>query len=226
MLNDLLKDIAAEAPLHYIQFGGNDGVLADPLWPFLRDGGGADVASGHVFEPNPVYFERLERNLSAFAQITCHNHAIGSIEGPETQVLHYIHPDDVRDHKLPRWTMGLCSFYDDKNALGGVGSKQAAALHETIKPFIRQIEVTCLTLDRAMTLRNGPPCDVLLSDTEGHDWEILKQWDMERFGRPKLIHAEIICLTPEETQALLSWLSSHGYSAEVQGQNVTAQRLN
>ena len=225
MLTDLLQDVAAEAPFHYVQFGGNDGVLADPLWPFLRDGGASHVASGHVFEPNPVYFERLERNLSAYDQITCHNHAIGSIDGPATQMLHYIHPEDVQKHKLPRWTMGLCSFYDDKNALGGVGSLQAAALHETIKPHIRQIEVSCMTLERALALRGGVPCDVLLSDTEGHDWEILRQWDMDRFGRPKLIHAEIVCLTPAETRDLLSWLDAHRYAAEVQGQNVTARRL-
>lgn len=64
-LNDLLTRLTKDAPMRYVQIGGNDGVLADPLWPFLRDGGGDRVASGHVFEPNPVYFERLTQNLGA-----------------------------------------------------------------------------------------------------------------------------------------------------------------
>lgn len=225
MLNDLLTQLAAKGPFSYVQFGGNDGVLADPLWPFLRDGGDRHVAAGHVFEPNPVYFERLVRNLGKFAQITCHNCAIGSAGGPAEQALYFIHPDDVTTHNLPRWTMGLCSFYDDKNTLGGVGSPQAAALYETIKPFIRKVDVPCLSLAEALEKIGVSGCDLLLSDTEGHDWEILRQWDVERFGRPAIIHAEIVCLNEAERSDMLAWFDTHRYHASIEGQNVTAQRI-
>lgn len=220
---ELMARLAADGPITYLQFGGNDGVLADPIWPFLREGGAASIKAAHVFEPNPIYFERLTRNLGPYPQITCHNFAIGSPGCPPTQTLYYIHPDDVRAHGLPRWTMGLCSFYLDKNALGGVGSPQAAAIKAKIEPHIRELDVTCLPLDQALERIGVSGCDLLLSDTEGHDWEILKQWDVSRFGRPRAIHAEIVCLSAQEQDAMRGWLTDHGYEFEIVGQNVTAQ---
>lgn len=222
-LRGLLSRLAQTKPLTYIQVGANDGVLADPLWPFLKSHGDG-IAAGHLFEPSPIYFERLCRAMAPYPQIRCHNAAIGTAGDAGTRTLYYIHPDDVAAHGLPPWTMGIGSFYLDRNALGGIGPQQTPEIHATIRPHIREAPVRTLTLAEALARTGLPRCDALITDTEGHDWDILQQWDADRYGRPAVIHSEIVCLREPDKAALLAWLTARGYLYELQGQDVTAWR--
>ena len=218
----ILSDFAREKTIDYIQIGAMDGVRYDPMWPFLQKFPEA-IGKADVFEPHPIHFQRLSQNLANFPQIKCHNLAIGSPDCNPEQTLYYVHPIDIAMQGLPQWVEGISSFHLNKNALGGIGPHQTPEMHNLIKPYIRNRLVRAMPLKSAFDKFGIQGCDVLLTDTEGHDWEIVKQWDFQAFGNPTVIYSEVICLLESEKKEFLSWLEQNGYDFEIQGQNVIAK---
>jgi hypothetical protein len=220
--HQILADLANKQAIDYVQIGAMDGKSYDPMWPFLQDFSHA-IERADVFEPNPIQFKRLSDNLERFPQIRCHNLAIGSPDCDSEQTLYYVHPDDIAKHGLPRWAEGISSFYLDKNALGGIGPQQTPEIHSLIKPYIRDFKVKTLPLRSAFDSLGIKGCDVLLTDTEGHDWEIIKQWDCQSFGKPAVNYYVVILLSEPDKREILSRFDQNEYDYEVQGQNVIAK---
>jgi hypothetical protein len=77
---------------------------------------------------------------------------------------------------IPNWTNGISSFYNDRNSLSkeywdgrGKVHLNKGINYNSINEYIEEINVQCTTLDEL----NFDRIDVLQSDTEGFDYNIL-----------------------------------------------------
>jgi Methyltransferase FkbM domain len=63
--------------------------------------------------------------------------------------------------------------------------------------------------------------DVLMIDSEGYDWNIIKQFDFSRY-RPIIIKMEVGSLPPEELGNSVELLLRNGYSVQISAVDLIA----
>jgi FkbM family methyltransferase len=195
------------SPVVYIQIGGNDGVLADPIWPILNSNP-SFFKAGAIVEPHPAYCSDLRSNLAKFDFIKIYNVAIGE-EGELARELYFIDPADIERFDLPRWAKGIASFYIDRNALGG--KKCSIDDFNKIKSHIRKTFVSCVTSHELLIESGFAAVDVVIIDTEGYDWNIVKGLNFHHLKFPSLLLIETMNLPFDERSALTTKLATNGY---------------
>jgi FkbM family methyltransferase len=188
----------------FVEIGSNDGLQHDHLRPFIlsRDW------SGVMVEPQPHVFERLERNYAGVAGVALENAAIAERDG--TVPFYYPAPaaeDELGD--LPDWYDGIGSL-----------SRQAVLSHAPHIPDIERRlvrdEVRSLTYESLCRKHGLERVDLLLLDTEGYDWEIIRSIDFG--GRPpRLLAYEHYHLPPAERDECRAHLESAGYETMEEG---------
>lgn len=188
----------------FVQIGSHDGQQQDPLRDLVvRHGWGGIMA-----EPVPYVFERLRRNYRHLPRIVFENLAIG----PEDGSIPFYHLADTED----AGRQGLPIWFD---ALGSL-RREVVLAHEQFIPDIREriveITVPCLTFGSLCRRHKVETIDVLHTDTEGYDYEILRSVDFEHL-RPKLIIYERQHLTEVERTACVAHLQSFGYETHAYG---------
>jgi len=193
--------LARKGSLSFVQIGANDGVSFDPMNPFVQRH--RDRVSGIVVEPLRDKFELLCRTYEGFPRIHKVNAAIHNTERRMT--LHRVDPKLER--RLPTWARGIASFDPQHHARSGTQARHMIAG-----------EVACMTLPELLASVPGFELDVLVTDTEGYDAEILGAIDFTQV-RPSLIHFEhglpAGTMTPEALDALGDRLHDAGYSLHV-----------
>lgn len=201
----LLRAFAAAYPhAFFIEVGSNDGAQHDHLRPFIL----SHSWSGIMVEPVPYVFERLRHNYGAIERVTLENVAIADRDG--TVSFHHLREagDDERA-SLPEWYDGIGSFSRDV-ILGHV--KEIPDIAERLV----RAEVPSLTFESLCRKHAVCEIDLLLIDTEGHDWEIVCGIDLER-RRPRLLIFEHFHLPARESMARRAHLSRHGYEVLEEG---------
>jgi hypothetical protein len=98
----VLRDLT---PVYFVQVGANDGILDDPIHPFVQTQGWRGV----LIEPQPNIFEVLRRSYAGSEGLTFINAAIDHRPGRSTLYCIEPHTD------VPDWTLGIASF--DKGVL-------------------------------------------------------------------------------------------------------------
>jgi hypothetical protein len=110
---------------------------------------------------------------------------------------------DHDDSDLPEWAKGLGSL-----------NKEVLLSHshviEDLPRRIRELQVRCMSVGELLKKAGGARLDILVTDTEGHDFVILKQFDFA-VVRPKLIIYESKHLTKLDLAACEQMLSGFGY---------------
>jgi hypothetical protein len=193
--------LARRGTLSFVQIGANDGVSFDPIHAFVR--AHRDKVRGLVVEPLADKFAQLS---AAYADLPAIRPVHAAIHNTERRMT--IHRVDPRlEHRLPRWARGIASF-DPRH-------------HERTRTLARHMiteEVTCMTFAELLAAHPGHTPDVLVTDTEGYDAEILRAIDFTTV-RPALLHFEhgmpVGTMTPEAFDALCEHLHAHGYSLHV-----------
>jgi FkbM family methyltransferase len=172
-----------------VQIGANDGSTEDPIVELLHRNPGW---GGLFVEPVPYVFDRLcASRAGSPGRFTFANVAVSDRSGVD---LFYFLERSARDAlpELPMWYDQLGSF-----------DRHHIAKHfpdARVEPFVRTVEVMCLTLDELLERYRVPSMDVLHVDTEGHDWNILKQIDLSRWS-PRVILFEHAHLSETEKDA-------------------------
>jgi FkbM family methyltransferase len=156
--------------LTFVQAGANDGVLHDPVHSLVDQHGWRGV----LVEPQPWIFEELVQNYSGVDGLSFENAAIGAIDG--TMPLYYVTPRDGE----PDFLKGLATF--NKNVLE---SHSWAA--SDIAERVEEIHVPTLRLASLLERHEITMLDLFVSDTEGYDYEILKQIDFRASWAPRFI---------------------------------------
>jgi FkbM family methyltransferase len=191
----------------FVQVGANDGVQSDPLHRAVIE----RRWSGVMVEPLPHIFERLRANYEGVDRVRLENVAIADHDG--TFRLYYV-PDAGDDPTLPDWYDGLASF--DKDVI-----LQHATEIPDIGERLQAIDVPCVTFATLCRRNAIRTVDLISTDVEGYDSEILRDIDLEGL-RPKVVlfeHYHMDRPTYDECVALVSRL---GYESLAVGMDTIA----
>lgn len=189
---------------HFVEIGSNDGAKYDHLRPFILSGSWAGI----MVEPVPYVFERLRDNYGGLDRVILENAAIADRDGR----LPFYHLAQVADHEregLPDWYDTIGSFL-----------RETVLSHAAKLPDIQErivcTEVPCLTFDSLLARHGFERVDLLLIDTEGFDWEIVRNVDFDAH-RPRLVVYEHFHLAAGDRSDCRAHLEQNGYETMEEG---------
>ncbi len=201
----LLEAFGAAYPqASFVEIGSNDGLQHDHLRPLIlsRDW------RGLMIEPVPYVFDRLRDNYGEVDGVTLVNAAIADRDG-ELPFFHLRDADAGERETLPDWYDGTGSF-----------SREAVLGHADHIPDVeeRLVETTVpsLTFGSLCDRYGVERVDLLLIDTEGYDWELLRGIDLAAM-RPRLVIYEHFHLPPADRAAALARFAELGYETLEEG---------
>jgi FkbM family methyltransferase len=202
----LLRAFADAYPeARFVEIGANDGVQHDHLRPFIL----SRRWRGVMVEPQPHVFERLRRNYAEIDRVSLENAAITDSDG----TVPFFYPAPPRDGEgnaaLPDWYEGIGSL-----------SREAVLSHTRLIPDLadRLVEADVPSLTYAsLCRRHGlEAVDLLLLDTEGADFEILRSIDFDA-RPPRLLIYEHYHFSREDRDACAAYAESLGYETMEEG---------
>ena len=193
--------------IKFIQIGGCDGVLFDPLYPVIQKK--PDAFEGIILEPIEDYFKELKslyRNHEGIKilQFAIHNTLT---EAP----LYKFAPEYFDE--LPAYAKGTVSL--DKKNLQKIAGQD----------YIVSEVVPCIKLEEIMKKFEMDSPDLLLTDTEGYDAEILLNINFQT-NKPSIIRFEHGVpngiMEQGQLDKILSILYDEGYEVVVEYFDATA----
>lgn len=166
----MLRALEKGNELFFVQIGANDGVIYDPIHSFVQ----RSEWRGVLVEPVRAYFERLKENYRDNERLIFENVAISD----RTEVRDFYR---VREDVpfLPEWCHGLGTFDQD------VLMTHTWAIPDLERYVIKE-KIRCISFSDLISKHGIKKIDLLLVDTEGFDYEILKQVDFEKMA-PRIL---------------------------------------
>ncbi len=179
---DLIRRHVGTGQVFSVQIGSNDGRSGDPIHRLVQEN---PRWRGLFVEPVPHLFDRLRANYASRPGLIFENVAVND---GSTQTFYWIDPKAREDHpEFPDWVEQLGSF--NENHIHAVPE-----IAEALLPYRRSTEVKGCTLQDLLDRCGVTDFDVLHIDTEGYDWEVLRQVDFSRY-RPRVVLYEHKCLS-------------------------------
>jgi FkbM family methyltransferase len=179
--------------IFFIQIGANDGVSNDPLYKFVSEYGW----NGVLLEPLPEVFEVLKFNYKDSPNLRFVNAAISEQDG--TRKLYTVHMDDSTFSKARQF-----SSFRRESLL------QRTDMVSDIASRIEEIQVRCISFATLVNEIGNRVVDILLMDTEGYDFAILKMINFSDI-KPSIICYEHIYMSKAEQRAAAELLTRQGY---------------
>ena len=198
----LLRAFARACPeAFFVEIGANDGREHDHLHDVIREHGW----SGIMVEPVPYVFERLRGTYDGVPGVILENAAVSDRDG--RMVLHHL--AESGDPGLPPWYHAL-----------GTTSRDALLRHAKDIPDVEErivtTEVPCMTFPALCARHHVRRVDLVLLDTEGHDYEILRVSDLPAW-RPRLVIYEHYHLSPADRGDCRALMEDWGYETMEEG---------
>ncbi|MCG8574233.1 MAG: FkbM family methyltransferase [Flavobacteriales bacterium] len=194
-------------PLHFVQIGGNDGFIKDPIFKFVKKNGWRGI----IVEPQKdVFHNKLRKTYRFEKKVKLDNVAID--KKSEVKKLYKLAISNSR------WATGLATFDKEtliyqieRNYVDDRAKREGIETPEKTEDYITYEEVECLTLDDLLKKHGQSKLDLLQIDTEGYDFEIIKSINFEKV-KPKIISFESEHLSSEDFEACQKLLKAQGYS--------------
>lgn len=177
----------------FIQIGANDGKTVDPLFHFVTKFGW----HGILVEPHPVAFEALKVNYRNQNGLKFLNAALSERDGSRTLY-------SVRTDGLSFGHADCYSSFDKTHV-----ARQSRWVPD-IADRIEELEVKCISMQTLLKEADGKTVDVLVMDTEGYDFEILKMIKFDAL-RPSVICYEHTHLNKADMTKAATLLAKEGY---------------
>jgi FkbM family methyltransferase len=195
---------ASHGRLTIVQIGAHDGLTSDHMRPLILKYGWTGV----LVEPVPEQFQRLQTNYANVPGLRFERAAIAGHDG------------EIAFHKVRKDLPGLPRHAHLVHSL-----KYEVVLNEIggRADALMAIHVPALMFQTLLDRHGLDHVDVLAIDTEGADYEILRQVDFIRY-RPSLILYEHKHLSLADRQACQVMLGGHGYSLQIYRQDTVATR--
>ena len=181
-ISHIIKKIYNTNPENFVlvQIGANDGWMCDRMNSFVLE----NDPKAMLVEPIPCYFSVLKENYKNNKNISFVNKALDTQRGHRE--MFYIEEERFQNeevrfrmHNTPHlfkehWARGLGSFYDHKNNI---------ACPE-LKKFSTSTMAETLTFDDLLEEHDIDPNMniVVQTDCEGHDLELLKIFNFEKYN--------------------------------------------
>ena len=193
-------------PFHFLQIGGNDGFIKDPIFKFVKK----YPWKGIIVEPQKDVFNGNLRKTYRFERkVSLENLAIADKTG--TKKLWKIALSDSR------WATGLASFNKDtliyqieRNYVCDRLKREGVPIPKTVDEYLTYEEVNCTTIQDLLNKHSFSKLDLLQIDTEGYDYEIIKTIDFSKL-KPTMISFESEHLSELAYKECIDLLSKEGY---------------
>ena len=200
-----------------VQIGANDGITHDPIHKFIK----RDHWNGVLLEPQKYVFDRfLTRIYKKHENINVINAALGYEDGEA--------PIYKIGFSNERWATGLTTF--DKATLekafesGHVERKCAkdrTKIPTDTSKHIVEEKVKIVSAASLLKDDNISKLDLLMIDTEGFDYEVIKMFEIEK-NKPGMIIFEHSHLSESDYNDCTSLLRSNDYQVRKDGANTVA----
>ena len=181
-----------------IQIGANDGKSDD----FLRDSIAKDTKVLLV-EPIESAFVELKKNYLGYQNVKFINKAIDILNGKKTIYLvnpkYYQHYKKKYKSENVEWLTVLASFNKDHLSNHGIKLNH-----------ITSYEIDCITFNDLIVEFNFKEVGLLVIDTEGHDYALVKDFIEKTDLRPVIIF-EWIHMHKNEAENLMNLLKREEY---------------
>lgn len=186
-----------------VQVGAHDGKTDDPVAHLIRRHG----LRGLLVEPQPFAFRRLVENYRGEARLAFENSLIGAEDG---EAKFYKVREDMPG--LPAYLLQSASL-DRKRVETAVGwyRDESAQPDGAALDLIEEAIVPSLTWRSLLAKHRVSQLDILVLDTMGFDYQLLKTFPFE-LVKPDIIHFEHALLSPEDQMACVELLVEQGYS--------------
>jgi FkbM family methyltransferase len=209
----------------FVNIGANDGVVADPTYPFIRKYGWRGIA----VEPVPYVFEQLERNYAGLDGVILEQAAISNRQ----ESFWYV---EQGSGTIDYIAQGMGSLDRDR-LLETIKANRLLAAHSSPRPpypkdlpppicatdahdgpiisdrmeqFVTELRPTCLSFAQLLDKHGVGWVDFVNIDVEGRDHEVFFSIDFERV-RPSVICVELVGLPDGEAEAVRARLDELGY---------------
>ncbi len=197
--NRKLSDLSRNRKkLFFVQIGANDGYTADPIYNLVKKYGW----SGVLVEPVPEYFQKLKQSYKGVPNLSFANVAIADKNGYKTL---YGFSDQA-----PFW---IKLHTKTKNSF----SKKTILSHSWYMPnlekFIVGQKVKAINVETLIKKYTEGKVDMIFIDTEGYDFEILKQFDLKNL-RPSVVYYEHKHLSLADKNKSWAMITEQGYKLE------------
>lgn len=192
-----------------VQIGANDGVTGDPLAHLFAK----TRWTGLLVEPVPYLCERVARRYRDRPDVHVEQVAISDREGDAP-----LYRVQTEPGATPQWFDQLASL--DREVL----LKHRASIHD-IEARIIEERIKTVRLATLLEQHHFERVDLLVLDTEGHDHQILRDFDFNRF-QPLLIVFEHQHLSAADKLLAYKLVRANGYDyAETAEGDAVAWRL-
>lgn len=194
----------------FIQIGACDGKTFDPIFEYVNK----CKWKGILVEPIPYHFENLKLNYKNNEGLIFENSAISNVSG--ITEMYTVNPNKSKN--LPEWVIGISSLSNEKNALSAKYWKDPISKshrdkgysYEELEKVIEKIKVNGITFNDLIDKYNVEKIDLLQIDTEGFDFEIIKQINFKNI-RPKIINFEYKNIKYEDFYECYNYLKINNY---------------
>lgn len=189
----------------FVQVGANDGSRDDRFGEHVRRHG----LEGLFVEPQPEAFARLSRLYADRPGLRFENAAIARETGHATMY-------------------GMDGFHGDMqlDIFTRFNKEELLRLRRYlgVSAEVREIVVPGLTFADLLSKHGVNRVDILVVDTEGFDFEILKMVDWSEVS-PALVVYEIVNLKHPDKKDSVEFLADRGYRVVLDGKDVIATRI-
>jgi len=191
-----INKIVKNSDIYVVQIGSNDGKTGDPIFKLIRKNKNWKVL---FVEPVPYLFEKLKNNYPSEPRFIFENAAINDGSRQNFNAVSSVANKAIPD--LPGWYDQLGSF-DRDNIVKNLGG--------LLEPFIIELDIQGMTLNELLKKNRIDKLELLHIDTEGYDWKILSQLDLNKYN-PLIILFEQIHLQNSEREDAINFLQDLYY---------------
>ncbi len=206
LLELVVRDYIQKSPdFFFVQFGAHDGQSSDPIHGMVKQ----HHWRGLLVEPQPQAFEQLQATYQDEPQLSFENAAISKEDGIAT-----LYAVRQQETALPYWFYQIASL--DREVVLGVlrqwkYTQNETAIPDDIESFIEERSIPALAVTTLLEKHQINKIDLLVIDTMGYDFEILKTFPFHLL-KPAIIHFEHNHLSSEDQTACLKYLTNLGYA--------------
>lgn len=184
-----------------VQVGANDGNTADPVCRHIAE----HRLPALLIEPQPPMFERLRETYREQPQVILEQALLA--DGSGERQLYMVRTDGP---SLPPWCHQIASL--DRDLVVGLLREHQATLSlpADVDSLVCSVAIPARSFDELFARHAITNVDVLVIDTMGFDFEILKLYPFHR-TKPAIVSFEDTFLKPEDKVAAYRLLQDLGY---------------
>jgi len=189
--------------IYFVQVGANNGIDRFTDFRMKYDW------SGILIEPQKHVFDELKTNNKWDKNVYFENSAISEYDDIKT-----LYKLSVSESW---WATGIASF-DKSNILkhlqegylDAYSKKDGIKIEGDPEKYIIEEKVNCISFNTLKNKYNIKEIDLLIIDTEGHDYKVLKSFNINKI-RPSIIIYEFVHLPKNEFKESIKLLKLNNY---------------